>query len=80
MMESSGRNTAGRKGADSALAQLRHDVAGPLTAIIGAAELLLTRKDGLPDDVRRRAQGILESCGRITEILERSRRDERGDW
>ena len=79
MTESPGRKTAGSTGAESATALLRHDIAGPLTAIIGAAELLLLRKDGLPDDIRRRVEGILESCGRISGILECSRSEERGE-
>ena len=79
MTESPGRKTAGSTGAGSATAQLRHDIAGPLTAIIGAAELILMRRAGLSDDIRRRLEGILESCGRISGILERSRREERGD-
>ncbi len=60
-----------------ASASLRHDIAGPLTAILGAAELLLLRGEGLAPEIRRSLTSILESCGKISEILQRSRREDR---
>ena len=51
---------------------LRHDLAGPVTAILGSAELLLTRGLDLPREVRDCLGQILENCGRISEILARS--------
>jgi signal transduction histidine kinase len=59
-------------------AALRHDIAGPLTAILGTAELLLIRGgDALPREIRDSIGQILENCGRMTEILHRSRATER---
>ena len=57
--------------ADRAAASLRHDIAGPLTAIIGAAELLLIRGGDLPAEARDRLTAILGACGRISEVLHR---------
>lgn len=61
-----------------AAASLRHDVAGPLTAVIGAAELLLLNAGSVAPELRRRATSILESCGQISEILQRRRAADRG--
>jgi signal transduction histidine kinase len=54
-------------------ASLGHDLAGPLTAILGTAELLLIRGADLPEGVRQSLGNILQNCGRITEILARER-------
>jgi signal transduction histidine kinase len=67
--------TTGLRGTDA----LRHDIAGPLTAILGTAELLLIRGgDKLPREIRDSIGQILDNCGRITEILHRSRSSDRG--
>jgi signal transduction histidine kinase len=58
-------------GTDRAAASLRHDIAGPLTAILGAAELLLIRGGNLPAEAREKLSAILKSCERIAEILHR---------
>ncbi len=59
-------------------AALRHDIAGPLTAILGTAELLLLRGgDQLPREIRDSIGQILENCGRISEILHKSRASDR---
>lgn len=52
-------------------ASLRHDLAGPLTAILGTAELLLLKGQNLPREVRDSLGQILDNCGRISEILAR---------
>lgn len=52
---------------------LRHDLAGPITAILGTAELLLIRDVGLPAEVREALGQIIDNCSRMTEILARSR-------
>ncbi len=52
---------------------LRHDLAGPLTSIVGTAELLLGRGHELPREMREALGRIIEDCGRITEILAASR-------
>ncbi len=52
---------------------LRHDLAGPLTSIIGTAELLLGRGHEMPREMREALGRIIEDCGRITEILAASR-------
>jgi signal transduction histidine kinase len=57
-----------------ARARLRHDLAGPLTAILGTAELLLIRRSrDLPGDVRQSLDEILQHCGRMSQILARVR-------
>ncbi len=48
---------------------LRHDLAGPLTSIVGTAELLLGRGYEMPREMREALGRIIEDCGRITEIL-----------
>ncbi len=63
----------GQGPAHRAGASLRHDIAGPLTAILGTAELLLIRGQDLPREVRDSIGQILENCGRITEILAKDR-------
>ena len=60
---------AGRRPDLRARSSLRHDLAGPLTAILGTAELLLLRGQQLPREVRDSLGKILENCGRITGIL-----------
>ncbi|GEM_PF-3168064 len=52
---------------------LHHDLAGPLTAVLGTAELLLLRERELSRDVRDSLGQILENCGRMSEILMRDR-------
>lgn len=52
-------------------ASLRHDLAGPLTAILGTAELLLLKGQNLPREARDSLGQILDNCGRISEILAR---------
>jgi len=63
--------------ADSRLAdgeaRLRHDVAGPLTAILGTAEVLLMRGGEMPAEVRAGLERILAQCARIAELLAVSR-------
>ena len=66
--EKSGRGAVTRAGSS-----LSHDIAGPLTAILGTAELLLIRGAELSPDVRESIGHILENCGRISEILARGR-------
>jgi signal transduction histidine kinase len=58
----------------SGASTLRHDIAGPLTAILGTAELALLRGgDRLAPDVRDTLLQIIDHCGRMTEVLQRSR-------
>ncbi|MDQ7006037.1 MAG: hypothetical protein Q9Q40_02275 [Acidobacteriota bacterium] len=57
---------------EDAIVNLRHDLAGPVTAILGSAEWLLMRGFDLPREVRDCLGQILENCGRISEILARS--------
>jgi signal transduction histidine kinase len=64
-------------GAERAAASLRHDIAGPVTAILGATELLLARGGDFPAEARGRLDAILKSCERITEILHRRWADDR---
>ncbi len=65
---------AGASGAST----LRHDIAGPLTAILGTAELALLRGgDRIAPDVRDTMLQILDHCSRMTEILQRSRAADR---
>ncbi len=59
-------------------ASLRHDLAGPLTAILGTAELMLIKGQELPREVRNSIGQILENCGRISEILAKSRARDQG--
>ncbi|MCU0252944.1 MAG: hypothetical protein MUE47_00235 [Acidobacteria bacterium] len=54
-------------------AALRHDVAGPLTAILGTAELLLMKGSELPPAAREGLTRIVQNCGRITDLLASSR-------
>lgn len=54
-------------------ATLRHDVAGPLTAILGTAELLLLKGADLPPAAREGLGRIVQHCGRIAELLAASR-------
>lgn len=54
-------------------AVLRHDVAGPLTAILGTAELLLMRGHELSADTRAGLERIVSQCGRVSEVLAASR-------
>jgi signal transduction histidine kinase len=54
-------------------AELRHDVAGPLTAILGTAELMLMRGGDLPPAARDGLTRIVQHCGRISELLATSR-------
>lgn len=50
-------------------ALLRHDLAGPVTAILGTAELLLVREPDLPRQLRDGIGQILDNCARINELL-----------
>jgi signal transduction histidine kinase len=62
---------------ESALGELRHRVAGPVTAALGAAELLLSRPDlELPDDARHGLDQIVANCTRMMEMLAASRAGE----
>jgi signal transduction histidine kinase len=62
---------------ESALGELRHRLAGPVTAALGAAELLLTRPDlGLSDEARHGLDQIVANCTRMMEMLAASRADE----
>lgn len=54
-------------------AALRHDVAGPLTAILGTAELLLLKGADLPPAAREGLGRIVQHCSRISELLAASR-------
>ncbi len=54
-------------------AELRHDVAGPLTAVLGTAELMLMKGADLPPAVRDGLTRIVQHCGRISEILASNR-------
>ncbi len=69
VIDESDRRGAGLRARSS----LSHDLAGPLTAILGTAELLSIRGAELPADVRDSIDHILENCGRISEILARGR-------
>ncbi|MBP7148280.1 MAG: hypothetical protein KBD01_12090 [Acidobacteria bacterium] len=60
-------------------ASLRHDIAGPVTAILGTAELLLIRDREMSAEVRSGLDQIVENCGRISEILARSRHEREGN-
>lgn len=64
---------AGSAAAASSEAELRHDVAGPLTAILGTAELLLMKGAELPPAARDGLSRIVQQCGRISELLATSR-------
>jgi len=64
---------AGSAAAASSEAELRHDVAGPLTAILGTAELMLMNGADLPTAARDGLTRIVQHCGRITELLATSR-------
>lgn len=64
---------AGSAAAASSEAELRHDVAGPLTAILGTAELMLMKGADLPTAARDGLTRIVQHCGRITELLATSR-------
>lgn len=66
------------KSAGQTAAMLRHDIAGPLTAILGTAELLLIRGENLAPEIKESLGQILENCGRISEILHKSRAMDRG--
>ena len=57
----------------SSEAELRHDVAGPLTAILGTAELMLMKGADLPPAAREGLTRIIQHCGRISELLAKSR-------
>ena len=59
--------------------RLRHDLAGPLTAIIGTAELLLMRETGMEDETREGLRVILAQCARIADLIARDRSVEEGD-
>lgn len=59
--------------ASSGEAELRHDVAGPLTAILGTAELMLMKGADLPPAARDGLTRIVQQCGRISELLATSR-------
>jgi signal transduction histidine kinase len=54
---------------DRETARLRHDLNNPLTAISGAAELLLMKETGLTDEGRKRLQSILDACARMAARL-----------
>lgn len=65
-------------GGAGAVSALRHDIAGPLTAILGTAELLMMKAgDRLTPEVRTAFDQIVENCTRMTEILHRSRGGDR---
>ncbi len=66
-------DAAGPPAAASSEADLRHDVAGPLTAVLGTAELMLMKGADLPPAVRDGLTRIVQHCGRISEILASSR-------
>jgi signal transduction histidine kinase len=54
-------------------AELRHDVAGPLTAILGTAELMLMGGADLSPAARDGLTRIVQQCGRISDLLATSR-------
>lgn len=58
---------------DRRSSRLRHDLAGPLTAILGTAELLLMREERLEGDAREALEEILGQCSRISELIARDR-------
>ena len=73
------RQAAPRGDGPSSVASLRHDVAAPLTAIMGDVELLLLRGEGrCPEDLMTIARRIFDHCARMNEILARSRAEELG--
>lgn len=58
---------------------LRHDLSGPITAILGTAELALMRVEHeLSPEVRDALNSIMETCARISDILAESRERGRG--
>ncbi len=60
-------------------ALLRHDLAGPLTAILGTAEMILQRDPNLPRETQEKITQILENCTRMSQLLSASRLREEGD-
>lgn len=50
---------------------LRHEVNNPLTGILGNAELVLARKDQLPEDAVRRVETIAKLAVRLRETVRR---------
>jgi signal transduction histidine kinase len=50
---------------------LRHEVNNPLTGILGNTELLLARRDGLPQAAVERLQTIAELAVRLRETVRR---------
>jgi len=50
-------------------AKLRHDLNNPLTAIMGAAELILIKEKHLSEEGRKRVEMILGACTRMSEML-----------
>jgi signal transduction histidine kinase len=67
--ESSTRSAPATRGES----MLRHDLAGPITAILGTAELILSRGHELPREMRQDLGQIVENCARMSEILHAAR-------
>ncbi len=63
---------------ESDASALRHALSGPITAILGTAELALMRESGtMSAETREALEQIMEACGRISDLLARSRDRER---
>lgn len=63
---------------ESDASALRHALSGPITAILGTAELALMREAGnMSDETREALEQIMEACGRMSDLLARSRDRER---
>lgn len=63
---------------ESDASALRHALSGPITAILGTAELALMREAGtMSDETRETLEQIMEACGRMSDLLARSRDRER---
>lgn len=60
-------------------ALLRHELAGPLTAILGTAEMILMREPDLPRGTQEGIGQILDNCTRMAKILSVSRLREDSD-
>lgn len=60
-------------------ALLRHELAGPLTAILGTAEMILMREPNLPRGTQEGIGQILDNCARMAKLLSVSRLREDSD-
>jgi len=64
----------------AAAVALRHELAGPLTSLLGTVEMMLAHEERLPEDVAAGLRRVLVEGGRMTALLmsaQRSDGDER---